>query len=57
MVGGVFLGTLLIVSIFTIRISDMVLDSRVGALDRTLGFLFGLGRGLIIVAEKLMKVA
>jgi membrane protein required for colicin V production len=48
-VGGVFLGTLLIVSIFTIRISDMVLDSRVGALDRTLGFLFGLGRGLIIV--------
>jgi membrane protein required for colicin V production len=48
-VGGVFLGTLLIVSIITVRISDMVLDSRVGALDRTLGFLFGLGRGLIIV--------
>jgi membrane protein required for colicin V production len=48
-VGGVFLLTLLIVSVFTIRISDMVLDSRVGALDRTLGFLFGLARGLIIV--------
>jgi len=48
-IGGVFLITLLIVSVFTIRISDMVLDSRVGALDRTLGFLFGLGRGLIIV--------
>jgi len=47
--GGVFLGTLLIVSIITARISDMVLDSRVGALDRTLGFLFGLGRGLVIV--------
>jgi len=47
--GGVFLGTLLIVSIITARVSDMVLDSRVGALDRTLGFLFGLGRGLIIV--------
>ena len=45
----VFLLTLLIVSIITVRISDMVLDSRVGALDRTLGFLFGLGRGLIIV--------
>ena len=44
-----FLGTLLIVSIITVRFSDMVLDSRVGALDRTLGFLFGLGRGLIIV--------
>jgi membrane protein required for colicin V production len=48
-IGGVFLLTLLIVSVVTIRISDMVLDSRVGALDRTLGFLFGLGRGLIIV--------
>jgi membrane protein required for colicin V production len=48
-IGGVFLLTLLIVSIVTVRISDMVLDSRVGALDRTLGFLFGLARGLIIV--------
>src|SRR6478672_11287016 len=48
-VGGVFLGTLLIVSVVTIKISDTILDSRVGALDRTLGFLFGLGRGLIIV--------
>jgi membrane protein required for colicin V production len=47
--GGVFLGTLIIVSIFTIRISDKILDSRIGALDRTLGFLFGLARGLIIV--------
>ena len=49
LVGGTFLGTLLIVSIITVRFSDMVLDSRVGALDRTLGFLFGLARGLIIV--------
>jgi membrane protein required for colicin V production len=48
-VGAIFLITLLIVSIITVRISDMILDSRVGALDRTLGFLFGLGRGLIIV--------
>jgi membrane protein required for colicin V production len=48
-VGGVFLLTLLVVSIITVRISDMILDSRIGALDRTLGFLFGLGRGLIIV--------
>jgi membrane protein required for colicin V production len=48
-IGGVFLLTLLVVSIATVRISDLVLDSRVGALDRTLGFLFGLARGLIIV--------
>ena len=49
MIAGVFLRTLLIVSVITVRISDMVLDSRVGALDRTLGFLFGLARGLVIV--------
>jgi membrane protein required for colicin V production len=48
-VAGVFLITLLIVSVITVRISDKVLDSRIGALDRTLGFLFGLGRGLVIV--------
>jgi membrane protein required for colicin V production len=48
-IGGIFLGTLLVVAVITIKISDMVLDSRIGALDRTLGFLFGLGRGLIIV--------
>jgi membrane protein required for colicin V production len=48
-IGGVFLGTLIIVSVITIRVSDRILDSRIGALDRTLGFLFGLGRGLIIV--------
>jgi membrane protein required for colicin V production len=48
-VAGLFLITLLVVSVITVRISDLVLDSRIGALDRTLGFLFGLGRGLIIV--------
>jgi len=53
-IGGVFLVTLLVVSILTVRISDMVLDSRVGALDRTLGFLFGLARGLVIVVVAFM---
>ncbi len=48
-VAGVFIGTLILVSIVTVRISDMILDSRIGALDRTLGFLFGLARGLLIV--------
>ena len=46
---GSFLITLLVVSIITVRISDKILDSRIGALDRTLGFLFGLARGLLIV--------
>jgi membrane protein required for colicin V production len=48
-IGGVFIGTLVIATIITSKISDMVLDSRIGALDRTLGFLFGLARGLLIV--------
>src|SRR5579864_201008 len=48
-VAGVFVATLIVVSVITVRISDMILDSRIGALDRTLGFLFGLGRGLLIV--------
>src|SRR3989441_8024092 len=48
-VAGTFIGTLIVVSVITVRISDMILDSRIGALDRTLGFLFGLARGLIIV--------
>jgi membrane protein required for colicin V production len=47
---GVFIIFLIVVSLITLRISDTVLDSRVGALDRTLGFLFGLARGFLLVA-------
>jgi len=53
-IAGVFLLTLLIVSVITVRISDAVLDSRVGALDRTMGFLFGLARGLLVVVVAFM---
>ena len=47
--GGVFVITLIIVSFITMRISDFVLDSRIGPLDRTLGFVFGAARGLLLV--------
>jgi membrane protein required for colicin V production len=47
--GGIFIVVVIVVSLITLRISDRVLDSRVGALDRTLGFLFGLARGLVLV--------
>ena len=47
--GSLFLVTLIIVSFVTMRISDFVLDSRIGPLDRTLGFLFGAARGLLLV--------
>ncbi|MBL8568338.1 MAG: CvpA family protein [Phreatobacter sp.] len=48
-IAGVFLTVLIVVSLITIRISDAILDSKIGVLDRTLGFLFGLARGLVIV--------
>ena len=48
-IGGAFLLTLIIVSALTVRLSDKVLDSRIGALDRSLGYVFGLARGLLIV--------
>src|SRR4029078_3201807 len=44
-VAGAFVATLIVFSFLTVRISDMILASRIGALDRTLRFLFGLERG------------
>ena len=44
----VFFATLIVVSLFTVRVSDAILDSRVGALDRSLGFLFGAARGFLL---------
>jgi len=48
-VSTAFIITLIVVSVITVKISDKSLDSPIGALDRTLGFLFGLVRGLLIV--------
>ena len=45
---AVFFVTLILVSIITIKLSDAILDSKVGALDRSLGFLFGAARGLLL---------
>ena len=46
--GAVFFVTLVLVSFITVKISDVILDSKIGALDRSLGFLFGAGRGLLL---------
>lgn len=46
---AVFLVVLIIVHLITAHISDSVLDSRVGAIDRILGFGFGVARGFILV--------
>ncbi len=45
-----FILVLIIVSIISVKISDRVVDSRVGAFDRTVGFIFGLARGLVLVS-------
>jgi membrane protein required for colicin V production len=48
--GGVFLIVLIIMSLISVRIADWVLDSAAGAFDRTMGFVYGLARGLLLVA-------
>ncbi len=50
LVGSVFLVVLIVVSLITMKLADWILDSGIGALDRTLGFVFGLARGLLLVA-------
>jgi membrane protein required for colicin V production len=45
-----FILVLIIASVIGVKISDRVVDSRVGALDRSIGFLYGLARGLALVA-------
>ncbi|MBF0247603.1 MAG: CvpA family protein [Alphaproteobacteria bacterium] len=47
---GLFLGALIILSLVTRRISTGVKESALGALDRVLGFIFGLLRGAIVVS-------
>lgn len=45
----IFLIVLIVVHLITARVSDAILDSRVGMVDRTAGFMFGLLRGFILV--------
>lgn len=47
--GIIFLLALIVISFITSRIADFIIDSRIGALDRTLGFLFGAARGILLL--------
>src|ERR671916_3037717 len=47
-IGAIFVITLIVVSIITVQTSDLILDSRIGDLDRTLGLFFGAARGFLI---------
>jgi membrane protein required for colicin V production len=54
-VGGlIFLIVLIVVHLITSRISDSVLDSRVGPIDRILGLAFGVARGFVLVVIPFM---
>lgn len=46
---GLFLILLIPLSFVSFRISESVQGSPIGPLDRSLGFVFGVGRGLVIV--------
>jgi len=50
----IFLIALIVISLITLKIADFIVDSRVGALDRTLGFVFGAARGALLVMVLLM---
>jgi len=50
----IFFIALIVASYITTKISDFVIDSRVGALDRGLGFLFGAARGLLLLVIALL---
>ena len=45
-----FVVVFIVLSIIGMRLSDRVVDSRVGAFDRTLGLVYGVVRGLILVS-------
>lgn len=53
----VFIVSLIVFSLLTANVSERVLDSRVGAIDRTLGFVYGLLRGLVLVVIAYMIVS
>ncbi|MER8800535.1 CvpA family protein [Mesorhizobium sp. M0998] len=52
--GIVFIVALIVVSVITMKLADWIIDSRIGALDRTLGFLYGAARGILVVAVALL---
>ncbi|MGI9523567.1 MAG: CvpA family protein [Hyphomicrobiaceae bacterium] len=47
--GLIFLVVLVVVHLITSRVSDSILDSRVGMIDRILGLVFGVFRGFLLV--------
>ncbi len=53
-IAAIFLVALIIVSVITMKISDFVIDSRVGFVDRALGFVFGAARGILLLVVAML---
>ncbi|WP_019220476.1 CvpA family protein [Bartonella senegalensis] len=52
----IFIIVLIITSIITMKISDFIIDSRIGIFDRTIGFIFGALRGLLIMVIGMLLI-
>jgi membrane protein required for colicin V production len=51
---AVFFVALIVATFITTKIADFVIDSRVGAFDRALGFMFGAARGILLLVIALL---
>lgn len=52
--GVVFVVALVVATYITTKIADFVVDSRIGAVDRAFGFLFGAARGILLLVVALL---
>ncbi|MCZ2203799.1 CvpA family protein [Bartonella sp. A05] len=52
----IFIIFLIITSIIAMKIADLIIDSRIGMVDRTIGFIFGALRGVLIMAISILLV-
>jgi membrane protein required for colicin V production len=50
----IFFVALIVASYITMKISDFVIDSRIGAVDRAFGFIFGAVRGVLLLVIALL---
>lgn len=50
----IFFLALIVVTVITMKVADFIIDSKVGPLDRTLGFIYGAARGLLVLAVALL---
>lgn len=52
----IFIVVFIIISVITMKIADVIIDSRIGVLDRTIGFIFGVVRGLFIMVIAVLLI-